>query len=76
MLKRCSLGTSSTQHSLGFVYYIQCKTMDVTIGKLQDKLAAEGIKEMKCLLIFFGVFQWKHLCLLLCQHSFLGLMLV
>ena len=45
-------------HSL--VYYIQRKTMDVTIGKLPDKLAAEGIKEMKCLLIFFGVFEWKH----------------
>ena len=27
--------------------------MDVTIGKLPDKLAAEGIKERKCLLFFF-----------------------
>ena len=36
--------------------------MDVTIGKLPDKLAAEGIKEMKCLLIFFGFFEWKYCC--------------
>ena len=26
--------------------------MDVTIGKLPNKLVTEGIKEMKCLLIF------------------------
>ena len=27
--------------------------MDVTFGKVLDKLAAEGIKERKCLLVFF-----------------------
>ena len=45
-----------------FCYYIQRKTMDVTIGKLRDKLAAEGMERL--------------LCPLLCQHSFLGLMFV
>ena len=39
-----------------FFYYIQHKTMDVTIGKLPDKLAAKGIKERKCFLIFFWSF--------------------
>ena len=43
-------------HSPSFVYYIQHKTMDVTIGKIPDKLAAEGIKEEVSFNFFFCSF--------------------
>ena len=39
-----------------FCLLSKTQQMDMTIGKLPDKLAVAGMKERKCLPNFFGVF--------------------